>query len=214
MKAIHFQVEPLGVNCTILTYNNGEDCLIVDPGGSEQRISKELAKTGATLQMVLLTHTHYDHIGAVAYVKEKYDVPVYCHELELPLLQQVNEWISPYNLDEIKMFTPDKIEGKYLHHGQTITLSDNTEIHLKHVPGHSPGSICFHIPAINLLLAGDTLFRLGMGRTDIPLAQPKLLLPAIKKHLLTLPDNTKVIPGHDAFTTIGFEKQNNPHLRR
>lgn len=214
MKATHFQVEPLGVNCTILTYNNGTECLIVDPGGSEQLIHNKIAETGATLTQILLTHTHYDHIGAVAAIKERYNVPVYCHELELPLLAQVNDWIAPYNLPEVKMFAPDKLHGNYLTHGQTLTLSDDTEIHIKHVPGHSPGSICFHIPAINLLLAGDTLFRLAMGRTDIPLAQPELLAPAIKAHLFTLPNDTTVVPGHDAFTTIGFEKANNPYLKR
>lgn len=192
---------PLQTNCYIL-YKD-QQALIIDPGNEGHKIIEFIKKENLIPQAILLTHAHYDHIGAVDEIRKHYNLDVYLHELE-------STWISnpPYNSSGLFQHTsePEHIlsEGK-------LTIG-NFSFSVIHTPGHSPGSVSFIFPEDQKIFSGDVLFKYGVGRTDLYESSPQSLVHSLREKLYKLPNDFVVYPGHGTTTTIGDEKINNPYV--
>ena len=208
-EVIH-ETLPLGLfecNCTILGDPESRRAVVFDPGDEVERILATLAKHRLTVDHILLTHAHIDHVGAVAPLKREFGVPVLMHADDQQLYDRLDVqagWAG--------MLTPERVAiDRYLEHGETLSLL-GLEIQVLHTPGHSPGSISFYLPALAKVISGDALFRGSIGRTDLPGGNFDQLIRAIESQLLTLPEETAVFPGHGPSTSIGLEKRTNPFL--
>lgn len=187
---------PIGANCYALK-SEGKLCLI-DPGDEAKNVIAMVENASETLEMVLLTHGHYDHTGAVKALKEKYpDLPVYIHEGDA---QGAGNTLCPLAGEVSNL--------NYLKDGMEFTLGSET-IKVLETPGHSPGSVCFLVG--EHLFTGDTLFAGSMGRVDFPGGSYETILKSLKK-LSELPENINVYPGHEGSSTIGREKKSNGYM--
>lgn len=198
------EVGAYAVNCTILTID--DKTLIVDPGSEALLIAAELRKHNLTPAAILLTHAHFDHIGAVNELQRRYPkLPVYIGKNDIPVLTH------PFNqAPEYPPITkPENLFG--ITEGDTIACLG--EIKILETPGHTPGGVCYYLPSEKLLLSGDTLFAGSIGRTDFPGGDMATMMTSLEK-LKALPDETTVIPGHGPLTTIGEERFANPFLLR
>lgn len=196
---------PLGANCYLIY--NGEDALVIDPGGEAEVIVQEIQSKKLRPLAILLTHAHFDHIGAVDEIRNKYDIKVYVHENEA-------DWLSESRLNRSELFTGESIvtspPDAFLEIGNMKIGSFEFEI--IHTPGHSPGSVSIAFHHTKKVLSGDALFYQGIGRTDLPGGDAQQLEKSIKENLYTLDDTYAVYPGHGPSTTIGAEKRNNPFV--
>lgn len=196
---------PLGTNCYILSKEN--TCLIIDPGGDDHLIKEYVKKNNLTPLAVLLTHAHFDHIGAVQEIRTYYNINVYLHDsektwLENPELNRSIVFLGAENAYQID--APDSI----IEPGE-LTIGDfNMEV--VHTPGHSPGSVTFIFEEDELIVSGDVLFQRGIGRTDLPGGDMKQLAQSIVTKLYVLNERFIVYPGHGPATNIKDEKELNP----
>lgn len=202
MDVHRLPLPPLGANCYLL--QNGPRGLIIDPGGDAATVVRACADLGMTPEAILLTHGHFDHVGAVPELCRVYPLlPVYLHDLDaaasdpqlfpLPVqLERAGYW------DNLRSLEEECLELAGFH------------IHVLHTPGHSEGSCCFQIG--EQLFTGDTLFRFSMGRTDFPGGSTEAMARSLSR-LAALPGDYAVHPGHDAPTTLDFERHNNPYLQ-
>jgi len=200
-----FAVGALQANAYLLA--NGGEAVLVDPGSEPQRLLDALRASGAELQAVWLTHADFDHVGGLAGVLAARTVPVYLHPADLPLLRSAAERAAAWGVP----IDPPPAATRDLRDGQVLTLA-GLEARCLLTPGHTPGHIAFHLPAAKLVLTGDALFRGSIGRSDRPFGDGDQLLRSIRTSLLALPDETRVLPGHGAETTIGLERRTNPFL--
>lgn len=196
---------PLGANCYIL--QKEKDVLIVDPGGDAEAIIQTIQQDDVTPLAILLTHAHFDHIGALDEIRKYYNIDVYLHEKE-------KDWLEESKLNRSKLFTGQDIMTSPPEH----TLLEGSlhigpfSFDVYHTPGHSPGSVSFVFPEEEKVVSGDVLFYQGIGRTDLPGGDIEQLTNSIKQKLYTLNDTFTVFPGHGPKTTIGSEKRNNPFI--
>ena len=193
----------MGVNCVILS-DEYKEATIIDPGSDYRRIDEYLTAEGLTPLRILCTHGHFDHVGAAFDLKDKYHIPLYIHPSDGDKLKSAVAAAEYYGIRGIKNTSAEE----YFEDGDEFG-----EISVIHTPGHSEGSVSFYLKETGLLLAGDTLFKEGVGRADFPDSNPQALMFSIQQKLYTLPDNTVVIPGHGEFTSIGNEKSHNPYVR-
>jgi hydroxyacylglutathione hydrolase len=199
-----FTVGPLQENCWIV--RREERALVVDPGDEGDRLVE--AVDGLTVEAILLTHTHFDHVGAVAQMARHTGAPVYCPKLEVPFLQDINAYTFP-GYGPFEPYDPEEtVEG-----GERLSLA-GFDIDVLFTPGHSPGHVSYSIPDEQVLLDGDVLFRGSIGRFDLPGGNGETLLESIGMLLDTLPDETRVLPGHMGATTLGHERAGNPFLHQ
>lgn len=203
-----FPVGPLQCNCSILGDESSGEAIVVDPGADIPRIQAILTRHGLTVKQIIITHAHIDHIAGAQQLKALTGAPILYNQLDLPLIAMMDVQAAWLGMATPEVAPPDDT----LRDGQTIGVSGITGTIL-HTPGHTEGSVCLHIPAANLLLAGDTLFAGSVGRTDLPGGDTRTLLQSIHDRLLPLPDTTVVIPGHGGNTTIGKERDTNPFLQ-
>jgi hydroxyacylglutathione hydrolase len=202
MRARGFTVGPLQENCWVI--EEGARAIVVDPGDEAERLIEELE--GLAVDAILLTHTHFDHVGAVAALARHTGAPVFCPATEVFILQEINAYVFP-GYGPYEPYDPEEtIEG-----GEHLTLAD-LEIDVLFTPCHSPGHVSFSIPDHQLLLSGDVLFQGSIGRTDLPGGDHEQLMESIALLLDTLPDDTRVLPGHMGVTTLGRERHTNPFL--
>ncbi|HCE42267.1 MAG TPA: MBL fold metallo-hydrolase [Lentisphaeria bacterium] len=194
------QVGFIDVNCYLIP--SGKDgCLyIIDPGSEPEKILREIDKSKFTDYRILLTHGHVDHIGAVPDLMKALPVSkFYLHEDDVPLYRSPDNCLLPW-IPPVKNLP------------EPSTSAENCEFRIIHTPGHTRGAVCFHFEKLNALFSGDTLFRAGVGRTDLPGGSQESLMSSIKDRIFTLPDALEVFPGHGPSTSIGFEKENNPYI--
>jgi len=204
MDARCVTVGPLQENCYIVRRDGADRALVVDPGEEAERLIAAIE--GLTIEAILLTHTHFDHVGAVAALARHTHAPVYCPKLEVPILQDINAYLFP-GFGPFESYDPEEtIEG-----GEQLTLA-GIDIDVIFTPGHSPGHVSFSIVDELLLLDGDVLFQGSIGRFDLPGGDYPTLMQSIGTLLSTLPDETAVLPGHGPATTLGRERATNPFL--
>ncbi len=190
----------------VLIAGAGNEGFLIDPGDDAERLLTLVRGSGVTVRGILLTHAHFDHIGAVQPLREALQVPVWLHPADLPLYRAGAQSAARWNLPFIQPADPDH----EITPGQTFTAGDLT-LTARFLPGHAPGHVVFTAPG--LVVAGDTLFRGGIGRTDLPGGNHPQLLAGIREQLLTLPGDTAVYPGHGPRTTVATEAQTNPFLQ-
>jgi hydroxyacylglutathione hydrolase len=202
-------VGPLQCNCSIFGDETTREALVIDPGDELDRIQALLDRHGLRVTGIVVTHGHIDHVGAAAHLHAQTGAPVYMSALDRPqmdLLEMQAMWIG--------VPTPEKPSiDVALQDGDTVRLADHVW-QVLHTPGHTPGSISLLLADENKLVAGDTLFRDSIGRTDLPGGDGRRILASIKEKLLPLDDALLVIPGHGPLTTIGREREHNPFLQR
>ncbi len=194
-------------NCFIARPDGGDHAVIVDPGEEAPRLLAALEEWGVTLDAILLTHTHFDHVGAVAPIARATGAPVYCPQLEVPVLQNVNAFIPWPGFGPYESWDPEHtIAG-----GETLELAGLT-FDVVFTPGHSPGHVTFAVRGEPALFSGDVLFRDSVGRIDFPGGDGPTLMRSIATLLERFDDDTVVYPGHMGLTTLGRERASNPFL--
>jgi glyoxylase-like metal-dependent hydrolase (beta-lactamase superfamily II) len=201
-------VGPLQCNCSVFGDEQTHQAMVIDPGDEISRILEILALHSLKVTAIVITHAHIDHIGGAQKLKQATGAPVYMNlndaELQKMLPVQAT-WLGMPQPEQVAIDVPAK-------DGDRI-LVGATEFHVLHTPGHTQGSISLYAPAERKLIAGDTLFRDSIGRTDLPGGDGRQILRSIHDKLMPLPDDTIVFPGHGDATTIGREKQLNPFLQ-
>lgn len=209
LKINQMELGPVQTNCYIIS-NDAKECLIFDPGEEADKIIGLLQKKQLTPVAILLTHAHFDHIGAVDALREKYKIPAYLHKLE-------KEWLGKPNLNGSGKYSmvPDYRlkDADILLDGEKQLEISGFKMDVFHTPGHSPGSVSYSFGQEGFAIVGDTLFRGSIGRTDLIDGSEKKLLQSIHDSLLTLPEHMILYPGHGPETTPEHEKQSNPFLR-
>lgn len=205
MKLESLVVGPIQVNCFIITCPTTHQSAIVDPGDDADRILRKCESQNINLTKILLTHGHFDHIGAVHHIKKATDAEILMHKADEFLIQAAPMQAAAFGLPAPPTFTVDT----YIQEGDEITVGELAAAVIE-TPGHTPGGVCFQFE--NDLFAGDTLFYGGIGRTDLPGGNYDQILQSIKTKLFVLPDELRVYSGHGPATTIGREKQYNPFV--
>jgi glyoxylase-like metal-dependent hydrolase (beta-lactamase superfamily II) len=204
-----FTVGPVQENCFIVRHKDAPSALIVDPGDEAEKLLSALEHLGIeTVEAILITHTHFDHIGAVAPVAEATKAPVYCPELETKVLANIMDYVPWPGFGPFESYEAD----------QTVTGGDTLElaglgIEVIFTPGHSPGHVTYAIAEEEALFSGDVLFQGSVGRVDLPGGDWPTLLASIETLVSTYPAETTVYPGHMGITTLGRERATNPFLR-
>jgi glyoxylase-like metal-dependent hydrolase (beta-lactamase superfamily II) len=195
-------------NTWIARRDGGDRGLLIDPGDEPDRIKAAIDDLGvSTIEAILLTHCHFDHVGAVAPLAEATGAPVYCPKLEVPVLADIMAWVPWPGIGPFESYDADEtLEG-----GEKLTLA-GLDIEVFFVPGHSPGHLAYSIPSAGAVFSGDVLFQGSIGRTDLPGGDHERLLRSIGELLDALPAETGVLPGHMGPTTLGAERATNPFL--
>ncbi|MBI0181025.1 MBL fold metallo-hydrolase [Snodgrassella alvi] len=202
-------VTPFQQNAALLWDDVSREAVLTDVGGEAERLLSAVSQHQLKLQAIWLTHGHLDHASGVADLTEQQSVPVLGpHQSDDYWLQALPEITANYGFPVSKPLTPTR----WLEDGDELSVGEHKFI-VYHIPGHTPGHVVFYSQANNLLIAGDVLFRESIGRTDFPGGNHADLIHGIQSKLLTLPDSTRVLPGHGPMTTIGHEKLHNPYLR-
>ncbi|HUY94762.1 MAG TPA: MBL fold metallo-hydrolase [Terracidiphilus sp.] len=204
-----FPVGPLACNCTILGDENAGEAIVIDPGDEIGRIQQRLLDLRLKLTQILITHGHIDHVGGALKLKRLTGAPILLNESDLPLLKMMNMQAAWLGVPTPEVASPDAS----LEDGETVGM-EQFPAQVLHTPGHTQGSVSLHFAPMKMLVAGDTLFAGSIGRTDLPGGNGRQLIASIESRLLTLPDDTRVIPGHGPETTIGAEREFNPFLHR
>lgn len=197
MKIQALQVPPIGTNCYLLLDEESGKGAIIDPGGAGAQIAAAAENMGMTPVAIFLTHGHYDHTGAVPELREKYPgIPVYLHEADAAMTKRIDSLM------------PDIGETIPYSEGDELTVGGLT-VHVYHTPGHSQGSVTLEVG--NVLFTGDTLFAGSCGRTDLAGGSVDAILSSLKR-LAQMEGERQVLPGHEGFSTLDAERQNNYYM--
>ena len=204
-----FTVGPVQENCYIVRAKGADRAVIVDPGDEADRITGALEALGiTTVEAILLTHTHFDHVGAVAPVARATGAPVYCPELETQVLADINAYMRFPGFGPFESYDADRTVAG----GETLELAGMT-FEVSFTPGHSPGHVSYAVRDSGALFSGDVLFQGSVGRVDLPGGDWATLLASIESLITEFPPETVVYPGHMGVTTLERERASNPFLR-
>jgi len=206
MLVTTLSVGPIGTNCYIIGCKETLKGMVIDPGGHPNRILAAVKEMGLTVEYVVNTHAHFDHLGANRAVMEATGATLVIHPDEVPILKAGSgaRWFG-------FLADPSPEPGLLVQEGDTLQVGQ-LAFQVMHTPGHSPGHIVLYVASEGVLFDGDVLFRLGIGRSDLPGGNHATLMQSIRQKILTLPDETVVYPGHGPATTVGEEKRFNPWL--
>jgi glyoxylase-like metal-dependent hydrolase (beta-lactamase superfamily II) len=200
-------VGPVQENCFLARLDGADHAVIVDPGEEAPRLLRAIRSQGLTLDAILLTHTHFDHVGAVAPLARATGAPVYCPALEVPVLQNVMAFVPWPGFGPFESWDPEHTVAG----GETLELAGMT-IDVVFTPGHSPGHVTYAVREGQALFSGDVLFQGSVGRVDLPGGDWPTLLASIVRLIDAYDDDTTVYPGHMGITTLGAERATNPFL--
>jgi len=206
------EILPVGrlqCNCSIIADENTREAMVIDPGDDIGDIQAILQKHGVRVKQIVITHAHIDHVGGAMKLRTATGAPILLNQKDHALLKMLDmqaAWLG--------MSAPDEVEVD-----RTVTDADKVEAgalvaNVIHTPGHTEGSICLYFPAEQKLIAGDTLFAGSIGRTDLPGGSFDKIIRSLHEKVLSLPDETIVVPGHGPLTTIGDERETNPFLQK
>jgi len=202
-----FTVGMIQENCFLLRRDGSERALIVDPGEEAPKLLAAIDQLGVTLDGILLTHTHFDHVGAVAPIAKATGAEVWVPELEKDVLADINSYVPWPQFGPFESWDAEHtVSG-----GERLELA-GLEIDVLFTPGHSPGHVTYSIPDEQVVFSGDVLFQSSVGRTDLPGGDWPTLLESIRPLVVTLPGDPTVYPGHMGITTLGAERAANPFL--
>mgnify|MGYP002553319021 CR=1 FL=1 len=197
---------PVGTNCYLIINKENNESIIIDPADSPESIYDMVVRSASRPQAILLTHGHFDHIGAANEVREHYGIKIYASCDEEKLLDSPARNLS--NAYGMSL----RVTADVLHNDGDILELAGLKIKAIHTPGHTVGGCCYYFPYQNVVFSGDTLFCTSVGRTDFPKGSAAQIIRSIKEKLLPLPDETTVYTGHNDITTIGTERMYNPYL--
>ena len=207
MDVRQFTVGPVAENCYLFRADGADRALIVDPGDEPDRILAAVEGLGVTVGGILLTHCHFDHVGAVAPVARATGARVWCPEIEVPVLADIMSFVPFPGIGPYESYEADETVAG----GERLELA-GIEIDVLFTPGHSPGHVTYSIPEHEALFSGDVLFHGSVGRTDLPGGDWGTLLESIRGLVEAHPEATNVYPGHMGITTLGAECATNPFL--
>lgn len=202
-----FPVGPLQCNCSVVGDETTREAMVIDPGDDVDEVLAIVRKHNLTVKQIVITHAHIDHVGGAMKLREATGAPILLNENDSALLKMLDvqaAWLG--------MKSPGKVEiDQSPAHASQITAG-GLQASVLHTPGHTQGSICLYFAREKKLIAGDTLFAGSIGRTDLPGGSFEKIIHSLHEHLLPLPDETVVVPGHGPLTTIGGERESNPFL--
>jgi len=202
-----FTVGPVAENCFLFRADDSGQALIIDPGDEAERILAPVSELGLTIEAILLTHCHFDHIGAVAPVARATGAPVYCPEIEVPVLADIMSFVPWPGFGPYESYEADEtVSG-----GETLELA-GLELDVIFTPGHSPGHVTYSVRDEAAIFSGDVLFQGSVGRTDLPGGDWATLLESIRTLVDSHPTETTVYPGHMGVTSLETERATNPFL--
>ncbi len=201
-------VTPFDQNCSLIWCDETMRGAAVDPGGDIERILAEAERQGVTLEKILLTHGHLDHVGGTAALAEQLGLPIEGpHPADKFWIDALPQQAAMFGFGQAKVFTPDR----WLQQGDTVSVG-NVTLQVRQAPGHTPGHVIFFDPASKTAWVGDVLFEGSIGRTDFPGGDYQTLINSIREQLFTLGDEVQFVPGHGPMSTFGEERRSNPFV--
>jgi hydroxyacylglutathione hydrolase len=202
-----FTVGPVAENCFVLRRGGATEALVVDPGEEADRLLRAIDELGLDVKAILVTHTHFDHVGAVGPLARATGAPVYCPADEAFIMRDINRFVPWPGFGPFEDYDPDVL----VNGGERLDLA-GFAVDVVSTPGHSPAHVTYAIADEGALFSGDVLFQDSIGRTDLPGADHATLMRSIAGLLDAYPDETRVFPGHMGLTTLGAERATNPFL--
>lgn len=207
MRILTFTGGAFDENAYLVTCGENGRAVVIDPGAAAYFLCEAVEKEGLQVEGILVTHAHMDHVEGLAEVREATGAPIYLHPDDRPLYEALEAQAQTFGF-EIEIPPPPDRE---LQGGQRLHLADCT-MEVLHVPGHSPGHVVFYVEEEGIVFVGDVVFAGSIGRTDLPGGSFHQLIQGIRTHLLSLPDETRLLTGHGPETTVGMERVGNPFL--